>query len=104
MYVFDLEKNAPYCIFSKKYSGPTLSSFAPVTEEYIRKIISKCKKSFSELNSLPAKLFYECLDVLLPSITKIYNDSLASGTFPSHFKDSLVIPLLKKKTLLIVII
>ena len=100
MYVFDLEKNAPYCIFFfKKYSGPTLSSFAPVTEEYIRKIISKCKKSFSELNSLPAKLFYECLDVLLPSITKIYNDSLASGTFPSHFKDSLVIPLLKKKKL-----
>ena len=29
-------------------------------------------------------------------ITKIYNDSLASGSFPSNFKDSLVIPLLKK--------
>ena len=36
---------------------------------------------------------------MLPYITKIYNDSLASGTFPSHFKDSLVIPLLKKPSL-----
>ena len=44
-------------------------------------------------------MFYECLDVLLPYITKIYNDSLASGTFPSNFKDSLVIPLLKKPSL-----
>ena len=44
-------------------------------------------------------MFYECLDVLLPYITKIYNDSLTSGTFPSHFKDSLVIPVLKKPSL-----
>ena len=29
----------------------------------------------------------------------MYNDLLASGTFPSHFKDSLVIPLLKKPSL-----
>ena len=86
----------PTQFFFKKYRGPTLSSFTPVTEEYVRKVISKCKKSFSELDPLLAKLFYECLDVLLPYITKIYNDSFTSGTFPSHFKDSLVIPLLKK--------
>ena len=90
----------PTQTFFKKYTGTTLSSFAPVTEEYVRKIISKCKKkSFSELEPLSANLFYECLDVLLPYITKIYNDSLASGTFPSHFKNSLVIPLLKKPSL-----
>ena len=57
------------------------------------------KKSFSELDPLPDTLFYGCLDVLLPYITKVCNDSLASGTFPSHFKDSLVIPLLKKFSL-----
>ena len=36
----------PTQTFFKKYRGPTLSSFAPVTEEYVRKIISKCKKKF----------------------------------------------------------
>ena len=89
----------PTQTFFKKYRGLTLNSFAPVTEEYVGKIISKCKKSFSELDPLLAKLFYECLDVLLPCITKIYNDSLASGTFPSYFKDSLGIPLLEKPSL-----
>ena len=96
-------RNKPHQIptqtFFKKYRGLTLSSFAPVTKEYVRRIISNCKKSFSDFDRLPAKLFYECLDVLLPYITKIYNDSLESGTFPSHFKDSLVIPLLKRPSL-----
>ena len=36
----------PTHTFFKKYRGPTLSSFAPITEEYVRKIISKCKKKF----------------------------------------------------------
>ena len=36
---------------------------------------------------------------LICYVTKVYNYSLASGTFPSHFKDSLVIPLLKKPSL-----
>ena len=41
----------------------------------------------------------ECFDLLLPHITSILNDSLALGTFPSDFKNSLVVPLLKKKSL-----
>ena len=85
----------PTQFFFQEIQSPTLSSFALVTEEYVRNIISKRKKKFRELDPLPAKLFYECLDVLLPYITKICNDSLESSTFPSHFKDSLVIPLLK---------
>ena len=89
----------PTQTFFKKYRGPTLSSFAQVTEEFVRKIISKCKKCFSELDPLPAKLFYECLNVLIYYITKIYKNLLARGTFPSRFKDTLVIPLLKKPSL-----
>ena len=63
-------------------------------------MISKCKKKIAGLTHfLLSKLFYECLDVLLLYITKIYNYSLASDTFPSLFKDSLVKPLLKKPSL-----
>ena len=40
-----LDQN-PTQTFFKTYRGPTLSSFASVTEEYARKIISKCKKKF----------------------------------------------------------
>ena len=83
----------------KEYNGTSFSAFTPVTEEYVKSTILKCKKSFSELDPLPAKLFYECLDILLPYVTNIFNDSLVSGTFPSDFKDCVVIPLLKKVSL-----
>lgn len=35
----------------------------------------------------------------MPYVTNIFNDSLVSGTFPSDFKDCVVIPLLKKVSL-----
>ena len=48
---------------------------------------------------LPQDLFIECSDVLLPYITTVFNQSMSSGVFPSDFKNSLVIPLLKKPSL-----
>ena len=50
----------------------------------------KCKKSFCVLDPLPANMFYECLDIFIPYLTTIFNDSLLSGFFPTDFKDSLV--------------
>ena len=86
----------PTQIFLKIYS----------CQKYVRTIISKCrkKKAVSELDPLPAKLFNECVDVLLPYTTRLFNDSLASGTFSSRFKDSLVIPVLKKNNPLLIVI
>ena len=48
---------------------------------------------------LPEKLFLECNDILLPHITDIFNQAISNGFFPSDFKDSVVIPLLKKPSL-----
>lgn len=59
----------------------------------------KCKNTFSDLDPLPATVFYEYLDILVPHITIIFNESLANGLFPVDFKDSLVIPLIKKLSL-----
>lgn len=42
---------------------------------------------------------YENIDVLLPTITKIVNDSLSSGIVPTEFKTAVIRPLLKKKNL-----
>ena len=41
----------------------------------------------------------ECLDILLPSITKLVNCSLAKGVVPKGFKNAIVTPLLKKASL-----
>ena len=92
----DLQSQSP--IFNK-YEGPVFSIFSSVSEDYVKSIVLKSKKSFCSLDPLPAKLFYDCLDVLVPFITNIFNESLAKGIFPSDLKDSIVIPLLKKASL-----
>ena len=59
-----------------------------------------CRNATSEhIIPIPTPLLLECLDVLLPSITQIINDSLQSGVVPSLFKSAIVKPLLKKPTL-----
>ena len=47
----------------------------------------------------PSKLLVECIDSILPSLTDIFNSSLASGIFPQCFKSALVTPILKKRCL-----
>ena len=45
---------------------------------------------------MPTPLVIDCIDVLLPIITKIINFSLESGMFPDAWKNALVHSLLKK--------
>ena len=48
------------------------------------------------LDPIPTKLLLDCLDVLLPIITKMINYSRENGDFPSAWKNALVLPLLKR--------
>ena len=52
-----------------------------------------------ELDPIPSKLLIECLDSILPSLTDLFNSSLAYGIFPQCFKSALVTPILKKRCL-----
>ena len=81
------------------FCGNPLNMFSSVTNDYVKNLIMKSKKSFCELDSLPGNVFIHCVDTLVPHITSIFNDSLNSGIFPLDFKDSLVIPLIKKPSL-----
>ena len=47
----------------------------------------------------PTWLLKECLEELLPSLTKIINDSLEKAYVPKSFKSSLIRPLIKKSGL-----
>ena len=58
-------------------------------------IIASSKKS-CPLDPIPTKLLNECVNVLLPLITKIINLLLDSGYFLHTCKCALVRPLLKK--------
>uniref|UniRef100_A0A803JKC4 Reverse transcriptase domain-containing protein n=1 Tax=Xenopus tropicalis TaxID=8364 RepID=A0A803JKC4_XENTR len=48
---------------------------------------------------MPSSLLKQCAPALTPALTHIFNSSLASGTFPSLFKQACVKPILKKATL-----
>ena len=61
-------------------------------------ILNSAPKS-CELDPIPSKLLIECLDSIIPSLTDLFNSSLASGIFPQCFKSALVTPILKKRCL-----
>ena len=69
-----------------------------ITGKTHRCILNSAPKS-SELDPIPSKLLIEYLDSILPSLTDLFNSSLASGIFPQCFKSALVTPILKKRCL-----
>ena len=52
-----------------------------------------------ERDPIPSKLLIECLDYILPSLTDLFNYSLASDIFSQCFKSALFTPILKKRCL-----
>ena len=85
---------------------------SPNSGEGIKRILAN-KKDFPMVNPAimksPAKscvldpwptfLVKECLDILVPSITKLVNCSLSKGVVPADFKKAVVTPLIKKSSL-----
>ena len=71
---------------SESCCGALMDHFKPLSEGDVRKLIE----------GFPTSLVINCVDVLLPVITKIINLSLESGSFASNWKCTLVNPLLKK--------
>ena len=72
------------------------NSFQHVSPEAVEKIVTKSKATTCSQDPIPTQLLKSCLPTLLPAITKIVNLSLTQGTFPSCWKEAVILPLLKK--------
>ena len=59
------------------------SEFNLLSESEVFDLVTASSKKSCALDPIPIKLLNECVDVLLPPITKIINLSLDSGYFPS---------------------
>ena len=70
-----------------------------MTELEISKIISGSPPKSYPLDPIPTWLLKTNLDVLVPIITKIVNQSLQTGYVPAIMKKALLTPLLKKPSL-----
>ena len=75
------------------------TDFCTVNTNDIRKYLVSSGVKTCDLDPLPSILLRECLDTLLPVITRIVNLSLTTGNVPRHFKDAMVRPKLKKDSL-----
>ena len=93
-----------YDRYKENESCPTaFNNFDHVSEEDIRKIITKSGTKSCELDPLSTCLLKSNLDTLLPVITNIVNASMKETRIPDAFKQAIVRPLLKKLSLDIVI-
>ena len=80
---------------SPVFDGTSLTSFAPADEE-VRRIIMQSPCKSCPLDTIPTRILKECIDELLPTITRIVNRSILDGYVPTALKEALVTPLLKK--------
>ena len=58
---------------------PKFDLFKSVSEDEVRKVITKSPTKSCLLDPCPTFLVKECLDILLPSVTKLVNCSLTEG-------------------------
>ena len=73
------------------------SDFTVVSQDTIRELTHKLALKSCSLDPLPASLMKpDCLDLLLPTITKIVNMSLSSGVMLEALKVAELLPALKK--------
>ncbi len=84
------------CNTSVNNSANTLTNFTYVDEVEVRKIISKIPNKTSFLDPMPTWLFKDCVDVLIPFIMSMINNSFISGRFPSVLWEAVITPLIKK--------
>ena len=97
----DCQASLPPSCSESCFHGRPLRNFESVNEDFVKQTIVNSAAKTCDRDAFPTHLLLECLDCLLPYITLVINDSLASGIFPSSFKTALVKPLLKKTLLLI---
>ena len=94
-----LQSSTPSLVTRPNSTKNTLSSFTPVSEESLLKILKSSPSKSCGLDPIPTSLVKECADILITPITKIVNYSIKEGSFPNCFKMAHATPLHKKPSL-----
>ena len=77
----------------------SLTAFQPASQKEVLKAVRRLATKSCPIDPLPTWMLKQHLGTLLPTITEIATLSLATGTFPSQFKEALVTPVLRKPSL-----
>ena len=86
-------------VFEHRKVDSVFSNFTPVSEDYVKKLVLSLPNKTNELDPIPTGLLKDCVDEIVPVMTRIINTSFSLGLFPRDLKNALVKPLLKKPSL-----
>ncbi len=73
-----------------------LLQFRELSYEEVKSLLLKSSNKHCDLDPIPTTLLKECMNDLLPLISKIINLSLMLGDVPDELKEAMIRPLLKK--------
>ena len=77
----------------------SFTKFRPVTDEELARTIRDMNKKHCSLDPMPSSMVNEALPELIPVLSRIVNDSLTKGLFPTVFKEAIIRPSFKGKDL-----
>ena len=83
----------------EKCNVPLLCKFAPILTKELEKTITSMPSKTCTLDIMPTARLKEVLGTILPSLAHIVNKSLDQRAFYNEWKEALVQPLVKKKSL-----
>ena len=95
----DLQEIRQDLLQTQESCSSILSEFQPASETEVRKIIRESASKSCSLDPIPTGLLKDCLETLLPVITKIVNLSLSECVMPENLKEAILSPILKKALL-----
>ena len=76
-----------------------LTEFERMTEDQVKSLINSCRLKTCILDPLPVSIMKDCMDVLLPVLTKMINISTETANVPVQLKEAMIRPKLKKESL-----
>lgn len=81
----------------RRYHSSQQFSFRPVNCDEVEKVITSMPSDKAPgIDKISIRVIKHSLPAILPSVTSIINESLASNTFPTQWKTAEVIPVLKE--------
>jgi hypothetical protein len=93
----NLQLTDPLTRTTTVYPADDQFHFDHVSVMEVQRIVSDMSLNKSPgIDYIPTRVLKDCLSIILPSLTNIINSYLMSATFPTNWKTSMLIPLLKE--------
>ena len=91
-------QSSVHCVFTARQNpGAACTDFRAVFIEEARRVLTSMPSKSSPLDVVPASLMKSFVDVFSPVIARLANLSCKEGRFPSRYKTTQVLLLLKKQ-------